>query len=83
MTHPGSEKKSHKNKTKMSENQMKLRVIHIWSNRGCTVRLSQKLAVCNGKKYLYKPFHVVLYVILGRYFGMILPYFGMKIYYDF
>ena len=28
-----------------------------------------------------KPFHVVLYVILGRYFGMILPYFGMKIYY--
>ena len=24
---------------------------------------------------------VVLYVILGRYFGMILRYFGMKIYY--
>ena len=28
-----------------------------------------------------KPFHVVMYVTLGCYFGMILPYFGMKIYY--
>ena len=38
MTHTGSEpkEKSHKNKKKLSKNQMKLRVIHIWSNRGCT-----------------------------------------------
>ena len=47
MTHTGSEpkEKSHKNKKKLSKNQMKLRVIHIWSNRGCTVRISQKLVV--------------------------------------
>ena len=25
--------------------------------------------------------HIVLYVVLGCYFGMILQYFGMKIYY--
>ena len=30
----------------------------------------------SGKKLI----HVVLYVVLGRYFGMILQYFGMKIY---
>ena len=29
----------------MSINQMKLRVIHIWSNRGRTVSFSQKLVV--------------------------------------
>ena len=28
----------------------------------------------------FKPLHVVLYVILGRYFGMISPKIGMKIY---
>ena len=35
MTHTGSEpkEKSHKNKKKLSKNQIKLRVIHIWSNR--------------------------------------------------
>ena len=30
------------------------------------------------KKILMKPFHVILYVILGRYFGMMLPNFGWK-----
>ena len=31
----------------------------------------------------FKLVHVLLYDILGRYFGMTLRYFGMKIYYDF
>ena len=32
-------------------------------------------------KVTFKLVHVVLYIILGRYFRMILRYFGMKIYY--
>ena len=31
--------------------------------------------------FFYKLVHVVLYVILGRHFGMISQFFGMKIYY--
>ena len=47
MIHTGSEskEKSGKNQTKLSKNQMKLRMIHIWSNRGRTVSISQKLVV--------------------------------------
>ena len=44
--HTGSEWKEwlSKNQTKLCKNQMKPRVIYIWSNRGCTVNISQKLA---------------------------------------
>ena len=47
MIHTGSEskEKSDKNQTKLIKNQMKLRLIHIWSNRGRTVSISQKLVV--------------------------------------
>ena len=47
MIHTGSEskEKSDKNQTKLSKNQMKLRMIHIWSNRGRTVSISQNLVV--------------------------------------
>ena len=47
MIHTGSESKEKlcKNLTKSSKNQMKLRVVYIWSNRGRTVSISQKLVV--------------------------------------
>ena len=38
-------KKNMQNQTKLSKNQIKLRVVYIWSNRGPTVSISQKLAV--------------------------------------
>lgn len=41
------------------------------------------LLTANATICAIKLFHVLWDDILGRYFGMILQYFGMKIYYDF
>jgi hypothetical protein len=59
---------------------------NLWQQNAFLITFSKLLGFRNLKEMLFALFRLVNVFwsyILGHYFGMILQYFGMKIYYDF